>query len=430
VVRHAVFRQSVDEDRGGISLNAEIIGVGTELLLGQIANTNAQHISQALASIGIDVHRHVAVGDNHERMCAAFEDAIARSDAVIVTGGLGPTPDDITREAVAAVAGVSLERDEGLVQKVRAVFERLGREMPEENLKQADLPQGATAIDPEGTAPGFFLEHRDTVLFALPGVPWEMEAMLGKVVLPELRKRAGEATIVSREVLVMGLGESATHQKIADIVEAQTNPTIAFLAGKGQVRVRITAKAASESEALGSIRPVEDALRERLGDAAVEGNESTIAAALGEIMRARGITVAVAESLTGGLMGAELSGCGGSSDFFLGGLITYATGSKRDVAGVDEAILRGPGAVSEEAAAALAEGAAKTFGADLGLSATGVAGPSEQEGKPVGTVFVGATFGGRTEVRQIRGYGDRANIRGMSASAAFDLGRRLIIAEG
>lgn len=409
-------------------MKAEIVAVGTELLLGQIPNGNAQEISVALASIGVDVHHHIVVGDNHDRMVAALAGATQRSDAVIVTGGLGPTSDDITREAISTLASKPLERDRALEKAVAEVFERMGRAMPPANLKQADLPAGATAIAPEGTAPGFYIEHDECVIFCLPGVPWEMRAMLGKVVLPELTRRAGAGAIVTREILVMGLGESAAQEKIGDIVEEQTNPTIAYLAGKGQVRVRLAAKASTESEALGLIKPVEDRLRERLGLDAVEGNFPTMAPALGEFLRARGITAAVTESLTGGEMSAALSGCGGSSDFFKGGFVTYATESKRDVAGVDEAVILGHGAVSEETARQMAESAAQSFKADLGLAATGVAGPAEQEGKPVGRVYVAATFAGRTEVRKIQAYGDRENIRGASVAAAFDLGRRLILA--
>ena len=408
-------------------LKAEIVAVGTELLLGQIPNGNAQEISTALASIGVDVHHHIVVGDNHDRMVAALRSSVERADAVIVTGGLGPTSDDITREAVAEVIGTAIVRDPRLEETVRSIFDRLGREMPEGNLKQADLPEGATSIPPEGTAPGFFIEHEGSVIFCLPGVPWEMRAMLTKTVLPELRKRGGEASIVTREILVMGLGESKTQELIGDIVEEQTNPTIAYLAGKGQVRVRLAAKAGSENDALALIRPIEERIRERLGIDAVEGSFPNMALAFGEFLRERGITVAVAESLTGGEMAAALSGCGGSSDFFKGGLVTYATESKRDVAGVDEATLLGPGAVSEETAGQMAEAAASRFKADLGLAATGVAGPSEQEGKPVGLVYLGASFGGKTEVRRIQAYGDRENIRGASVAAAFDLGRRLVL---
>jgi nicotinamide-nucleotide amidase len=407
-------------------MRAEIVGVGTELLLGQIPNTNAQHISQRLATIGVDVHRHTAVGDNLDRMVEVFAEAARRADAVIVTGGLGPTPDDITREAMAKLTGRPLLRDERLAEKIRAIFERLGREMPQDNLRQADLPEGATPIGPEGTAPGFFLEHEDTVFFALPGVPWEMKAMIAKVVLPELEKRGGQGTIVSREILVIGLGESHTHQRIADIVDRQTNPTIAYLAGRGQVRVRLTAKAGSEAEALALVGPVEEGIRGRLGEHALPGNPSGVVDALGSLLREKEMTIAAAESLTGGGLSAELSQGPGASDYFLGGLVLYATEAKAQVGGIDPAILAGPGAVSEEAAAAMAEAAHERFRADVGVATTGVAGPTEQEGKPVGTVYVAATVAGKTEVRHVQGYGDRDNIRGLSVTAALELARRLV----
>jgi len=407
-------------------LNAEIVGIGTELLLGQIANTNAQAISSSLAGIGVDVYFHVVVGDNHQRIVSTLRRALERSDVVVITGGLGPTPDDITREAVAEVTGATLKRDETLVAAVEGIFRKLGRDMPLENLRQADLPTGATAIAPEGTAPGFWLEHEGSLMFAVPGVPWEMKAMLNKTILPVLTERTGGGTTMSKEVLVVGLGESRTHELIRDLVDAQTNPTIAYRAGAGIVRVRVTAKAANETTAVGLIRPVESAIRERLGHHAVPGDAPSVADALGNMLRDRGATVAVAESLTGGLIGAALTGTTGAGDYFAGAIACYSSESKRDVLGIDEAILTGPGAVSEEAAAAMAEGAAQRFGADLGLSVTGVAGPSEQEGKPVGTIFVGASFGGRTEVRHVQAYGDRDNIRAMAATATLDLGRRLL----
>lgn len=411
-------------------MNAEIVGVGTELLLGQIANTNAQRISQALATIGVDVFRHVVVGDNLERVAATIRTAAERSDVVIITGGLGPTPDDLTREGVAAAFGLEIKRDPDLERQIAAIFERIRRPMPDENLRQADLPVGATAIPPEGTAPGFRLEHDGAIVFAIPGVPWEMEAMLTKTLLPELSTRAGAGVLATRQILVVGLGESLTHEKISDIVERQSNPTIAYLASAGSVRVRISAKASTEADALALIAPVEEEVRERLGIDALPGSHTTVAEALAEMLRERGITIAAAESLTGGSIGSELTSAGGASDYFAGSLVVYTTAAKRDVAGVPGSVLDGPGAVSEEAAAALAEGAAQRLGADLGVAATGVAGPSEQEGKPVGTIYVGATFGGRTEVRSVRGYGDRDNIRRTAVTAALDLGRRLVQSEG
>ena len=403
------------------------MGIGTELLLGQIANTNAQEISRALAGVGVDVHFHTVVGDNPERMKGTIAAALDRSDAVVITGGLGPTPDDITREAVAEVLNRPLHRDAELEETIRAVFAKLDRPMPEDNLRQADLPEGAEPIPIEGTAPGFFVDDDRGMVFALPGVPWEMRAMLDKTVLPKLRDRGGEQAIVSREVIVMGLGESRTHQKIADLVDGQTNPTIAYRAGAGVVRLRLSAKAAGENEALALMRPVEEEIRQRLGVDALSGNFSSVAEALGDLLRESELSIAAAESLTGGLIGMELTKVGGSGDFFKGSLVCYATESKAEVAGVDESILEGPGAVSEEAAAALAEAAVERFHSDLGVAATGVAGPTEQEGKPVGTVYVGAHLHGHTEVRFIQAYGDRDNIRGLAANSALDLGRRLVL---
>ena len=403
------------------------MGIGTELLLGQIANTNAQRISQALAGIGVDVHFHTVVGDNPQRMTDAIRTALDRSDAVVITGGLGPTPDDITREAVAEVLGRELHRDEGLAEMIRAVFAKLGRPMPEDNLRQADLPEGAEPIPLEGTAPGFVIEDERGTVFALPGVPWEMQAMLEKSVIPHLRERSGGHTLVSREVIVMGLGESRTHEQIRDLVDAQSNPTIAYRAGGGVVRLRLSAKATTENEAIALIRPVEEEIRSRLGTNALDGHFSSVAEALGALLREKELTIAAAESLTGGLIGTELTKVGGSGDFFLGSLVCYATESKSEVAGIDESILQGPGAVSEDAAKALAEAAASKFHAAVGVAATGVAGPTEQEGKPVGTLYVAAHFDGGTEVRFIQGYGDRDNIRSVAANSALDLGRRMVL---
>ncbi len=407
-------------------MNAETIGVGTELLLGQIADTNAQHISAALAEIGMDVHRHTAVGDNLGRMTLAISEALTRCDALIITGGLGPTPDDITREGVAAAMGLELRRDPELETLIRRIFKDRDRPMPDSNLRQADLPGGARAIAPVGTAPGFMVDGPRGVIFALPGVPWEMKAMLEKVVLPELTVRSGAAAIVSRQILVLGLGESLTHEKIADLVDAQTNPTIAYLAGKGQVRVRVTAKAGSRTSAEALIDPVEEAIRARLGPAAVPGDHTGLTTALAALLLARNASVAAAESLTGGLIGVELTRAPGASDFFRGSLVCYSDEAKREVAGVPQSILDRFGAVSEQTAGALAEGAAYRLGAGLGVAATGVAGPAGQEGQPVGTVFVGACWGGRTMAHRVFTYGDRDNIRALAVTAALDLGRRMI----
>jgi nicotinamide-nucleotide amidase len=410
-----------------VALRAEVIGVGTELLLGQIANTNAKEISTALASIGVDVLWHTAVGDNLGRIEDAVRTAAQRSDAVIITGGLGPTSDDITALGVAAATNRTLVRDERLADLIRSFFESRARTMPESNLKQADLPEGSTPIEPEGTAPGFYVEHDDALIFSLPGVPWEMQAMLEKTVLPVLRGRSGDAVTVSRHVLTVGVGESAVAHAIADIVDAQSNPTIAFLAGGGTARVRITAKASDEARAEALIQPVEAAIRDRLGEAALEPGEDTVVGVFSSLARGQNLKVAAAESLTGGLLGANLTEAEGASDFFLGSLVCYSTEAKRDVAGVDPAILEEHGAVSAECAAAMAEGAARRFGADVGVSTTGVAGPAEQEGKPPGTIFVGAFVSGRVEARRVQGYGNRSNMRVIALNSALDLARRMIV---
>jgi nicotinamide-nucleotide amidase len=394
-------------------------------LLGQIANTNAQEISEALADIGVDVLHHSVVGDNKERVVAAVGRALDRSDAVIVTGGLGPTPDDLTREAVAEALGVAVRRDESLVAYIKEVFARLGRDMPESNLKQADLPDGAVAIPPEGTAPGFHVQRDDKLVVCLPGVPWEMRAMLVKDVLPLLRERAGEGMIVSRQVLVVGLGESLTHDKIVDLVDAQTNPTIAYLAGKGVVRVRITAKASGEREALAMIEPIESEIRSRLGSAAVRGTGRSLEEAVGSLLTEKAASVAVAESLTGGLLGAAITSVPGASRYFKGSLVLYSTDSKSAIAGVDQEILMA-GTVTQDVAIALARAAAERFRANLGLATTGVAGPAEHGGEAVGAIWVAAFFAGQGYARKVRGDGDRESVRAIAVTAALDLGRRLL----
>jgi nicotinamide-nucleotide amidase len=359
-------------------------------------------------------------------MTHVIQTAVARSDVVILTGGLGPTPDDITREAIASALRRRLIRHDDLAVQLREFFEQRGRTMPEQNLKQADLPDGATVIPPEGTAPGFYVEVASKLVIALPGVPWEMENMMAKAVLPLLRARAGDAVTVSRELMVVGLGESHTHELIADLVDAQTNPTIAFLAGHGLVRVRLTSKARNERRALELIEPVESEIRSRLGDAAVTGLGSTLAEIVGDLLRSRGETAATAESLTGGLVGAELTKLGGASDFFLGSVVAYSNDVKAEVLDVSRDTLDDAGAVSGEVAAQMAVGVAALFGADLGVSTTGVAGPAAHDGKPVGTIFVSVAYGGRTETRRVQGYGDRDNIRGIAVTSSLDLARRAL----
>jgi nicotinamide-nucleotide amidase len=417
-------------------VRAEIVAIGTELLLGEHVDTNSTWISARLAEVGVDVFRHVTVGDNIERMRAVLTDAAGRADAVVVTGGLGPTQDDLTRVAVAQVAGVELERRHDLAQRIADYFARGGRSMPERNLVQADLPAGARVIPPAGTAPGFAVDVGDAVVYCLPGVPSEMEQMFTASVLPDLIERGGLATTLSRLVRTAGIAESAVAELCAPLVgrlDAAGNPTIAFLASGGQTRVRVTAKAPSREAAAAALDPVVDELVGLLGASVVgldgEDIEHAVARRLGRL----GWTLAVAESVTGGGVSARLTGVPGASRWFRGGLVVYATDMKMTLAGVDPQILDRHGPVAEETAGALAVGAAERLGADVGLGVVGVAGPDPQDGVPVGTVCVGVRLpavGVRTRTVRLPGRG-RHELQRFAVTAGIEyLRRRLAEAVG
>ncbi|HWD43603.1 MAG TPA: competence/damage-inducible protein A [Actinomycetota bacterium] len=410
-------------------MRCEIIGVGTELLLGQIVNTNAAWIGQRLADVGWDCLRHTAVGDNEQRIAGTIREALDRADAVIVTGGLGPTQDDVTREALAAVAGVTLRRQPDLEQWLRERFARMGvRRMAEMNLRQADVPEGARVIDnPRGTAPGLIVEIDGKPTYAVPGVPREMEGMLERVVLPDLAARAGEGrAIVSRTLRTVGVGESRLAERLTPLWEeaGSGEVTLAYLASPGEVRVRLTAVGATRSEALAEIDPVEARVREELGDIVYGTDDETLEALVGRLLRERDLSLATAESLTGGLLGGRITGISGASDSYLGGVIAYATDAKASQLGVDPDLLAAEGPVSEPVAAAMAAGARNTFGADLGLAVTGVAGPTEQSGRRVGTLCLGVADAAGTATRTLTAPGDRAQVRLWTCSVALDLLRR------
>jgi nicotinamide-nucleotide amidase len=414
-------------------VRAELLAVGTELLLGDIVNTNAAWLGQQLTAAGVDVLASTTVGDNVERIVAAVRGAAGRADAVVMCGGLGPTQDDLTREALARVADVPLRRDDALAAALAARYDQLGRRMPERNLQQADLPEGAEAIpNPVGTAPGVRLELGPelggAVVYALPGVPHELEEMVRASVLPDLLRRAGgPSVIVSRVLRTAGTWESAVAEALADLdrdLAAAGNPTLAYLAGEGQVRVRITAKAASREEALAAIRPVEERARSALGAAVYGVDDDTLDGVVHRELRRRAATVAVAESLTGGLLGTMLTTAPGASETFLGSLVVYATPAKVALAGVPEPLVEAEGAVSPQVAAALAAGARSRFGASFGLGVTGVAGPDPQDGVPPGTVHIGLAGPDEGTVRSLRLPGDRLRVRLYAATAALDLLRR------
>ena len=409
-------------------MRCELVAVGTELLLGQVVDTNSVWLSERLAASGIDCHFHTSVGDNVERIASVLRIALGRSDAIIVSGGLGPTQDDITREAIAAVMGVPLERDEAVLARIRSLFERRGREMVVNNERQADVPRGAVVIaQTRGTAPGLICPVGDKVLYAMPGVPYEMKDMAERAVLPDLMARAGtRATIVSRMVRTWGLAESTLAERVAprvEALEAAGNPTLAFLAsGVDGIKVRITAKAPSRYEALAMVEAEEAELRALLGSLVFGVDGDTMESAVGALLADAGLTLGLAESMTGGLAASRLVNVEGSSAWFKGSVVAYDSQVKFDVLQVPE----GP-VVSESAAAAMAEGAAKVLGADVGLSVTGVAGPAEQDGMPVGTVFFGLHLDGVADVTHHRLPGDRERIRQFATISMLDLLRRRLL---
>ena len=411
-------------------MRCEVLAVGTELLLGQVVDTNSAWIGEQLAAVGIDSYLHVQVGDNRDRLVEALRSLLATTDAVLVCGGLGPTQDDLTREAIAEVMGVGLRRDEELAEQIRQLFMSRGRSMPANNLRQADVPEGARAIPNRlGTAPGLICPVGAKVVYAVPGVPYEMQEMVRDSVLPDLLERAGErSTIVSRTLKTWGLTESALAERVAPQVDAQTNPTIAFLArGIEGLQLRITAKASDEVSARKLIQAEEAALREELGSLVFGVDDETMESVVLDLLCRREFTVGVVESLTGGLVGARLAAVPGASDGFKGSIVSYNTSVKRSVLGVTAERV-----VSEESAKEMAEAARRVLGADVGISVTGVAGPSEQEGQPVGTVWFGVVLPGRSaEAVHSRLPGDRERIRQFSTISLLNLLRlRLLDLDG
>ena len=416
-------------------MRIEIVAVGTELLLGQIADTNSAWLGDRLAANGVASHFHQAVGDNHSRITLALRTALARSDGVIMCGGLGPTQDDITREAIAEVMGVNLVRDQAIVDLIAGFFEARGRTMSDNNARQAEVPQGATVIPQVGgTAPGLICPVGNKVVYAVPGVPYEMAEMFDRAVLPDLRDRmaaAGEEGVIASRVLrTWGASESGLAESLQDRIDALdagSDVTLAFLAsGIEGIKVRITARARTLDDVTALLDKeeveVRRAIDERLGDIVFGVDDESMEVAVAARLIARGLTFGVAESLTGGLISSRLVNVPGASTWFRGGVVAYDSKVKFDVLGVPA----GP-VVTEPAAAAMAEGAARVTGADVGLGITGVAGPDEQEGVAPGTIFVGLSLpGAPTQTRQLRVPGDRERVRQYGAISALDLLRRAL----
>jgi len=421
-------------------VRVEIVAVGTELLLGQIADTNSAWLGEQLAANGVDSHFHQAVGDNHGRIVLALRTALARSDGVIVCGGLGPTQDDITREAIAEVMNVPLVRDEAIVSRIGSFFAARGRAMSDNNARQADVPRGASLIEQvQGTAPGLICPVGNKVVYAVPGVPYEMAEMFERGILPDLRRRiadAGEqAVIVSRVLRTWGTSESALAEALQtriDALDAAARPggtvTIAFLAsGIEGIKVRLTARARTEDEVAKLLdaeeREVRSTLAERLGDIVFGIDDETMEQAVAAILLERGLLLGLAESLTGGLICSRLVDVPGASRWFRGGVVAYDPAVKHSVLGVPQGAV-----VTEAAAGAMAEGARGVLGADVGLGITGVAGPDGQEGVAPGTVFVGLALpSDRLVTRELRLPGDRPRVRQYAAISALDLVRRELL---
>ncbi len=404
-------------------MRCEVLAIGTELLLGQIVDTNSAWIGERLAEYGVDSFEHRCIGDNHTRIVAAMREMLGRSDALIICGGLGPTQDDLTRDAIADWMGVPLIRHDHLAERIATMFKVRLRDMPQNNLRQADVPEGGRWLDnPIGTAPGLCCEHDGKVVYAVPGVPYEMQRMITEQVLPDLLARSGErSAIVSRSLKTWGTSESALAEMVAhrvDALEASGNPTIAFLArGIEGLVVRITAKAPTESEAHELVAREERELRSILGDLVFGIDDETMEHAVLDRLRARGWTLATAESVTGGLIASRIVNVPGASDVFKGSVVSYATEVKRDLLDVMAASV-----VTEEAAREMAQAARRLLQSDVAISVTGVAGPSEQDGQPVGTVCFGLALpGGIVESVSTRLPGDRERIRQFATISLLNL---------
>ncbi len=401
-------------------MRGAVLAVGDELLLGDIVNTNAAWLGEQLAAVGVEVVHSAAVGDSVPRLATALRRALEDADVVLLSGGLGPTSDDLTRDAVALVAGVPLERSPELEARLRELYASFGYVMPESNLRQADVPRGATPVpNPVGTAPGLRVELGTQLVFALPGPPHELRAV-AEPVFAELAVRSGRR-VHTRTVHCTGTGESNVAEVVEAAVTVPEGVALAYLAGSGIVRVRFT----GEDDAL--LRPLADTAAAALGDVVWGRDDDTLPGVVQALLGSAGATVGVAESLTGGLLGAALSELPGSSAGFRGGLVVYATDLKGSLAGVPAEVLSAHGAVSPETAAALAEGARTRLGATYGLALTGVAGPDEQEGKPVGTVHaaVAGPRGVTTASRRLPG--DRERVRVLAVAMGLDLLRRALL---
>jgi nicotinamide-nucleotide amidase len=410
---------------------AWIISVGTELTLGQTVDTNAAWLARRLAEMGIRAERHVTVDDALEPLRDLLRDGAGRADLLLVTGGLGPTDDDLTRQAVAAAAGVELELHPEIVEQIRAFFATRGREMGERNNVQALVPRGGRAIpNARGTAPGVFVEVEGTPCYALPGVPFEMREMFDTEIAPRLRAAARSGVLLSRVVHVVGPGESDIGEVICDLMQRGRNPEVGTTAQFGVIGIRINARGDTPEAAAGLLDATEQEVRGRFGQRIIGRDQDTLATVVGALLIETGSTVSTAESCTGGLIAKELTDVAGSSRYFLGSAVAYANEAKTNALGVPGDLIEREGAVSEPVARAMAEGARSVFASTYALSVTGIAGPGGGSiEKPVGLVYFALATPSGTTCRRVRFGSDppRAVIRARAARAALDLLRRELL---
>lgn len=409
-------------------MKAEILAVGTELLMGQIINTNAQYISSKLPDVGLGVYYHSVVGDNPDRLEKSLKLALDRCDVVITTGGLGPTQDDLTKETIARVCGKKMVLNQESLDAIRSYFNKLGRQMTSNNEKQAYMPEDSIILkNNNGTAPGCIMEFDGKVVVMLPGPPSEMKPMFNDSVMPYFRDKS-TFTIESRFLRVFGIGESAMETKIIDLIDGQTNPTIATYAKEGEVTLRVSAKVQRGENADEILQPVIDEIRKRTGECLYSEKDQTLDAVAAGLLLENNITVATAESCTGGLISETLTNIPGISKVYMGGVVTYSNQAKMDFLGVREQTLIRHGAVSRETAAEMADGIRKRMKTDIGVSVTGIAGPDGGTAeKPVGLVYIGLSAKDRTITKELRLQGNRKKIRTISALNVFDMIRRQIL---
>jgi nicotinamide-nucleotide amidase len=408
-------------------MKAEIVSIGTEILLGDILDTNSNYIAQRLPALGIDLYYTHQIGDNLARLAALLRTAWDRSDLILCTGGLGPTEDDVSREAICDVLGEEPHVDPGLADELRAFFARRGVAMPERNLKQAWLTPSVRAIpNPRGTAPGWWAEKNGRIIIAMPGPPAEMTRMWDKEVAPQLEQRATGAVIVSRTVKTAGLGEGTVDEMVSSLLKS-TNPSIGVYAKADGIHLRITAKANTRAEAEAMIEPVQEAIERILGGVIWGYDDDTFELAVGRMLKERGLTIATMESATGGLLASTLTDAPGSSAYVVGGLVAYAT-EQKIAWGVPRDLIDEHGVISIECARAMARAAREQTGADIGIGITGVAGPDPQDDKPVGTMHIALDDGVGGDSTSYTFAQSREAIKRRAVTSALSILRRSLLA--